>query len=161
MCGSVTAKKRPRLPRFPIQLYSGHIYTTVEVHESSHFNLNDRAYSQCIRMPSSATGGDLFRESFGRSLSPEHTEPEERHPGRAGGTALSGEGRGGDAGRPFANRSGPKLWSVVALSALGSAAAVAAVGCVCALIYPILRGKRACARTRVSRRGVCVVFTWN
>lgn len=38
--------------------------------------------------------------------------------------------------------SGPRLWSVVALSILGSAAVVAAVGCFCALLYPILKGKR-------------------
>lgn len=40
-------------------------------------------------------------------------------------------------------RKGPKQWSVVVLSAVGSAAAVAAVGCFCALVYPILKGKRA------------------
>lgn len=42
-----------------------------------------------------------------------------------------------------ARRNGPKPWPVVALSVLGSAGAVAAVGFLCALIYPILKGKRA------------------
>lgn len=65
-----------------------------------------------------------------------------------GGAVVSGGGHGESTGRPFASRKGPKLWSVVALSALGSAAAVAAVGCFCALIYPILKGKRARAHTR-------------
>lgn len=37
-------------------------------------------------------------------------------------------------------REGPRLWSVFLLSALASAAAVAAVGGVCALVYPILKG---------------------
>ncbi|XP_037618276.1 ADP-ribosylation factor-like protein 6-interacting protein 6 [Sebastes umbrosus] len=41
------------------------------------------------------------------------------------------------------NRNGHKPWSVVVLSVLGSAVAVAAVGCVCALIYPILKELRA------------------
>uniref|UniRef100_A0A3Q3W2C5 ADP-ribosylation factor-like 6 interacting protein 6 n=1 Tax=Mola mola TaxID=94237 RepID=A0A3Q3W2C5_MOLML len=36
---------------------------------------------------------------------------------------------------------GPRLWSAALLSALGSAVAVAAVGCVCALLYPILKGR--------------------
>lgn len=40
-------------------------------------------------------------------------------------------------------RKGPKRWPLVVLSAVGSAAAVATVGCFCALVYPILKGKRA------------------
>lgn len=47
-------------------------------------------------------------------------------------------------------RKGPKRWSVVVLSAVGSAAAVAAVGCFCALVYPILKGKRARVRAHLS-----------
>ncbi|KAK9523741.1 hypothetical protein VZT92_017643 [Zoarces viviparus] len=53
---------------------------------------------------------------------------------------MPGQGLGGP-GRPFTN--GPKPWSVVVLSVLGSAVTVAAVGCVCALIYPILKELRA------------------
>lgn len=50
-----------------------------------------------------------------------------------------------------ARGNGPKPWPVVALSVLGSAGAVAAVGFLCALIYPILKGKRAALyRTRKS-----------
>lgn len=40
-------------------------------------------------------------------------------------------------------RAGPGQWCFVALSILGSAAVVAAVGCFCALLHPILKGKRA------------------
>lgn len=40
-----------------------------------------------------------------------------------------------------AARCGPVRWSLVGLSVLGSAVSVAAVGCFCALIYPILKGK--------------------
>lgn len=40
----------------------------------------------------------------------------------------------------LALREGPRLWSVFLLSALASAAAVAAVGGVCALVYPIVKG---------------------
>lgn len=47
-------------------------------------------------------------------------------------------------------RKGPKRWSPVVLSAVGSAAAVAAVGCFCALVYPILKGKRVHAPARTS-----------
>ncbi|XP_039870771.1 ADP-ribosylation factor-like protein 6-interacting protein 6 [Simochromis diagramma] len=42
-----------------------------------------------------------------------------------------------------ARGNGPKPWPVVALSVLGSAGAVAAVGFLCALIYPILKELRA------------------
>uniref|UniRef100_A0A8D3ABN4 Uncharacterized protein n=1 Tax=Scophthalmus maximus TaxID=52904 RepID=A0A8D3ABN4_SCOMX len=59
------------------------------------------------------------------------------HPGRCSvgpsGRVVSGEAPGGATGR----------WSAVALSALGSAVTVAAVGCLCAFIYPILTGNRA------------------
>ncbi|XP_068560767.1 ADP-ribosylation factor-like protein 6-interacting protein 6 [Cebidichthys violaceus] len=54
---------------------------------------------------------------------------------------MPGEGLGGTVGRPFTD--GPKPWSMVVLSVLGSAVAVATVGCVCALIYPILKELRA------------------
>lgn len=49
------------------------------------------------------------------------------------GRVVSGEAPGGATGR----------WSAVALSALGSAVTVAAVGCLCAFIYPILTELRA------------------
>ncbi|KAK2856714.1 hypothetical protein Q5P01_005449 [Channa striata] len=55
------------------------------------------------------------------------------------------DGPDGGAGRAFTQRSGRKPWSVVVLSALLSAAAVATLGCFCALAYPIvkeLRGER-------------------
>lgn len=61
---------------------------------------------------------------------------------------MSGEGPGGSEGRPFTKRNGPKPWSVVVLSVLVSAVAVSAVGCVCALIYPILKELRS-ERVRV------------
>ncbi|XP_029379073.1 ADP-ribosylation factor-like protein 6-interacting protein 6 isoform X1 [Echeneis naucrates] len=51
---------------------------------------------------------------------------------------MSGQEVGGGAAR-----SGPRRWSAVGVSVLGSAACVAAAGCVCALIYPILKELRA------------------
>ncbi|XP_004084650.1 ADP-ribosylation factor-like protein 6-interacting protein 6 [Oryzias latipes] len=39
--------------------------------------------------------------------------------------------------------SGPRTWITAALSVVGSAVAVAAVGCLCALFYPIFRELRA------------------
>ncbi|XP_029308042.1 ADP-ribosylation factor-like protein 6-interacting protein 6 [Cottoperca gobio] len=88
-------------------------------------------------MRRSATHGDVVRESFSRSYSSEDMEQ------AASNSVMSGEAPGGSAGRPFTKRYGPKPWSVVVLSVLGSAAAVSAVGCVCALIYPILKELRA------------------
>lgn len=43
-------------------------------------------------------------------------------------------------------RTGPRLWWSVGLSVLGSAVAMAAAGCVCALTYPILKGMRVSVR---------------
>ncbi|XP_019957876.1 ADP-ribosylation factor-like protein 6-interacting protein 6 [Paralichthys olivaceus] len=64
------------------------------------------------------------------------------HPGSpsAGPTGSVGSGA---ADPPFLHLHGLKRWSVVALSALGSAACVSAVGCLCAFIYPILKELRA------------------
>ncbi|XP_026157407.1 ADP-ribosylation factor-like protein 6-interacting protein 6 [Mastacembelus armatus] len=81
-----------------------------------------------MKMPRSVTDRDVLRESFDGSYSPEDTERPET---------------GGLTGPAFSNRSGSKPWSVVALSVLGSVLAVAAVGCFCALIYPILKELRA------------------
>uniref|UniRef100_A0A3P9I7J9 ADP-ribosylation factor-like 6 interacting protein 6 n=1 Tax=Oryzias latipes TaxID=8090 RepID=A0A3P9I7J9_ORYLA len=39
--------------------------------------------------------------------------------------------------------SGPRTWIKAALSVVGSAVAVAAVGCLCALFYPLFRAIRA------------------
>ncbi|XP_039997805.1 ADP-ribosylation factor-like protein 6-interacting protein 6 [Xiphias gladius] len=95
-------------------------------------------------MPRSATDRDVLRERFGGSCSPGATENPEAHSVRPSvRTASEGEGPGGGAGRPLVIRNGPKRWSVVALSALGSAVSVAAAGCVCALVYPILKELRA------------------
>ncbi|XP_059184067.1 ADP-ribosylation factor-like protein 6-interacting protein 6 [Centropristis striata] len=80
-----------------------------------------------MRMQRSTTDRDFLREGVGRSYSSE--EPEEAAPGR---TVMSSEGAGGRT-----------RWLVVLLSALFSAGVVAAVGCVCALIYPILKELRA------------------
>ncbi|XP_044044339.1 ADP-ribosylation factor-like protein 6-interacting protein 6 isoform X1 [Siniperca chuatsi] len=94
-------------------------------------------------MPRAATDMDVIRESFGRSYSSEDMEHAESHSWRPGVTVISREGPGGSARRPFTNQNGPKPWSVVVLSVMGSAVAVAAVGCFCALIYPILKELRA------------------
>lgn len=80
----------------------------------------------------------------------------EYHPVSPGRTAVSGEG---DGGRPATTtRRGPSHWPAVVLSVLGSAVAVAAVGCFCALVYPILKGKASvcvcvCVSLKVSKFG--------
>ncbi|GAA6216198.1 ADP-ribosylation factor-like protein 6-interacting protein 6 [Lates japonicus] len=94
-------------------------------------------------MPRSATDWDIVRESFGRSHSPEDMEHPETYSAKPSVSVMSGEGLGGSVGRPFASRNGPKRWSVVVLSVLGSAVAAAAVGCFCAFVYPILKELRA------------------
>ncbi|KAM9334052.1 ADP-ribosylation factor-like protein 6-interacting protein 6 [Symphorus nematophorus] len=94
-----------------------------------------------MRMPrSSETHRDALTQSLARSYSSEDMDHTESHSVSAGGTVLSGrgQGHGGTAGR-----SGARRWSVVVLSVLGSAVAVTAAGCFCALIYPILRELRA------------------
>ncbi|XP_070786842.1 ADP-ribosylation factor-like protein 6-interacting protein 6 [Enoplosus armatus] len=89
-------------------------------------------------MPRSATDRDVSRES-----SSEDMGRAEFLSGRPGVTNTSGEGPGGSEGRPFASRNGPKPWPVVVLSVMGSAVAVAAVGCFCSFVYPILKELRA------------------
>nr|XP_046238254.1 ADP-ribosylation factor-like protein 6-interacting protein 6 [Scatophagus argus] len=69
----------------------------------------------------------------------EKLERTESHSLRLGSPVVSGEGDVGSAGRPFTHRKDPKLWSAVVLSILGSAVAVATVGCFCALLYPVLK----------------------
>uniref|UniRef100_A0A3P8SHP5 Uncharacterized protein n=1 Tax=Amphiprion percula TaxID=161767 RepID=A0A3P8SHP5_AMPPE len=59
----------------------------------------------------------------------------------------------GAAGRPVSHRSGPRPQAAVLLSVLGSAATVAAVGCFCALVYPIIKGERV-----LNKRCVCAGF---
>ncbi|XP_006802721.1 ADP-ribosylation factor-like protein 6-interacting protein 6 [Neolamprologus brichardi] len=59
-----------------------------------------------------------------------------------------------------ARRNGPKPWPVVALSVLGSAGAVAAVGFLCALIYPILKGFWSLLVLSVLVGCICCVFSW-
>ncbi|CAJ1087143.1 ADP-ribosylation factor-like protein 6-interacting protein 6 isoform X1 [Xyrichtys novacula] len=90
-------------------------------------------------MPRSATD----RESFGRFFAPEDSQPTD--PVRPRRTVMSSERHGESLtpGRLVSARNGPKQWSFTVLSVLGSAVAVAAVGCFCALIYPILRELRA------------------
>lgn len=51
-------------------------------------------------------------------------------------------------------RTGPRLWWSVGLSVLGSAAAMAAAGCLCALTYPILKGMRVPARVAARATGL-------
>ncbi|XP_070711879.1 ADP-ribosylation factor-like protein 6-interacting protein 6 [Pempheris klunzingeri] len=77
-------------------------------------------------MRSRATDREALRQSFGGP-----------HPSEDMDTVRTGLGHGGSPGR-----NGPRLWSVVLLSVLGSAAAVTAAGCFCALVYPILRELR-------------------
>ncbi|XP_044044340.1 ADP-ribosylation factor-like protein 6-interacting protein 6 isoform X2 [Siniperca chuatsi] len=111
-------------------------------------------------MPRAATDMDVIRESFGRSYSSEDMEHAESHSWRPGVTVISREGPGGSARRPFTNQNGPKPWSVVVLSVMGSAVAVAAVGCFCALIYPILKGFWSILVLSVLVGCICCVFSW-
>ncbi|XP_041638076.1 ADP-ribosylation factor-like protein 6-interacting protein 6 [Cheilinus undulatus] len=57
---------------------------------------------------------------------------------------MSTERRGGTPapGGVVSTSNGPKQWSFTVLSVLSSAAAMAAVGCLCAFIYPILKELR-------------------
>ncbi|XP_020513863.2 ADP-ribosylation factor-like protein 6-interacting protein 6 [Labrus bergylta] len=82
-------------------------------------------------MPRSAAD----RESLSRSFSCDDLLSSDSSPVRHGGSVAPG--------RPVhGTGTGPKRWWFTVLSVLGSAAAVAAVGCVCAFIYPILRDLR-------------------
>ncbi|TKS74080.1 ADP-ribosylation factor-like protein 6-interacting protein 6 [Collichthys lucidus] len=89
-------------------------------------------------MPTGGHGGGVSRSYSSKDM--DDTEP------------ASVRGRG-LTGRPFTDRTGPKHWSVVVLSVVCSAVAVAAVGCLCALIYPILKGKPLVG-------SICCVFSW-
>ncbi|KAG7502238.1 ADP-ribosylation factor 6-interacting 6 [Solea senegalensis] len=63
---------------------------------------------------------------------------------RVSGSVASGEADAAATGRRLdADRRGHRKWSVVALSVLSSAVFVAAVGCFCALVYPIMKELRA------------------
>lgn len=55
-------------------------------------------------------------------------------------------------------RIGPRLWWTVGISVLGSVAAMTAIGCFCALIYPILKGMRVFVRASARATGA-VIFT--
>lgn len=78
-------------------------------------------------MPRSVKYAGTGKESLARSYSSD--EMEEVQPVNRGVSVQQ-----------LPPREGPRLWSVFLLSALASAAAVAAVGGVCALVYPILKG---------------------
>ncbi|KAM9835876.1 ADP-ribosylation factor-like protein 6-interacting protein 6 [Aulostomus maculatus] len=60
----------------------------------------------------------------------------EREPHPAG--TVSGQAFGENGARSPDYRNGPKPWPWVVLSVLVSLAAAAAVGCLCALLYPVL-----------------------
>ncbi|XP_034533653.1 ADP-ribosylation factor-like protein 6-interacting protein 6 isoform X2 [Notolabrus celidotus] len=117
-------------------------------------------------MPRSATD----RASFGRSYSSEDFQQTDSYEVRPGAAAMSAEGPGGTPapGRPVSSRIGPKQWSYTALSVLGSAVSVSAVGCLCALIYPILKELRAervrgddGTEQRMLAGCACCVFSWS
>ncbi|KAM3585144.1 uncharacterized protein V6R79_008894 [Siganus canaliculatus] len=57
-------------------------------------------------------------------------------------TAVLEQGYGRSTGGQFMDLKGPKVWCVFALSVLSSVVVVTAVGCLCALLYPILRELR-------------------
>lgn len=78
-------------------------------------------------MPRSVKYAGLGKESLARSYSSD--EMEEVQPVNRGVSVQQ-----------LAPREGPRLLSVFLLSALASSAVVAAVGGVCALVYPILKG---------------------
>ncbi|XP_047433093.1 ADP-ribosylation factor-like protein 6-interacting protein 6 [Mugil cephalus] len=66
-----------------------------------------------------------------------------QHPESDSVRIISTSCNAGTARRPFTRRNGPKPWPSVALSVLGSVVAVAALGSVCALMYPIFKELRA------------------
>ncbi|XP_029379081.1 ADP-ribosylation factor-like protein 6-interacting protein 6 isoform X2 [Echeneis naucrates] len=68
---------------------------------------------------------------------------------------MSGQEVGGGAAR-----SGPRRWSAVGVSVLGSAACVAAAGCVCALIYPILKGFWSVLVLSICVGSICFISSW-
>uniref|UniRef100_A0A3Q3FA46 ADP-ribosylation factor-like protein 6-interacting protein 6 n=1 Tax=Labrus bergylta TaxID=56723 RepID=A0A3Q3FA46_9LABR len=100
-------------------------------------------------MPRSAAD----RESLSRSFSCDDLLSSDSSPVRHGGSVAPG--------RPVhGTGTGPKRWWFTVLSVLGSAAAVAAVGCVCAFIYPILRGFWSILVLSVLVGCICCVFSW-
>lgn len=83
-------------------------------------------------MPRSAIRASVGGRSAERSYSSDEMEEAERPPANPGASV-----------REPADRDGPGRrcrWSVLVLSALASVGAVAVAGCVCALLYPILKG---------------------
>lgn len=85
-------------------------------------------------MPRSAIRASVGGRSAERSYSSDEMEEAERPPSNPGASV-----------REPADRDGPGRrcrWSVLVLSALASVGAVAAAGCVCALLYPILKELR-------------------
>lgn len=104
-------------------------------------------------MPRGATTRHVF--SFRRSYSSED-EPDPKDPD------VSGQNPDQRPLEPVAlqlqTRTGPRLWWSVGISVLGSVAAMTAIGCFCALIYPILKGMRVFVRASARVTGA-VIFT--
>ncbi|KAM3585142.1 uncharacterized protein V6R79_008894 [Siganus canaliculatus] len=95
------------------------------------------------RAPMRSTGSNrgILTDSFGRSYSSGKMESTETTSGEFQVTAVLEQGYGRSTGGQFMDLKGPKVWCVFALSVLSSVVVVTAVGCLCALLYPILRGK--------------------
>ena len=140
-CDWKEAKQKPRLEQFPDADQKRSVYSVQTDPKLTSSGASDR------RRP---PGGDAFGGSLGLSYSPEDMDPGADF-ARTNDRIPSGDGPGGAA------RTGPRQWSVVGLSVLGSAVCMAAAGCVCALIYPILKGKGVCVH--VYHVGVCVSRT--
>eukprot|EP00066_Takifugu_rubripes_P027811 XP_011617077.1 PREDICTED: ADP-ribosylation factor-like protein 6-interacting protein 6 [Takifugu rubripes] len=124
-------------------------------------------------MPRGATTRHVL--SFRRSYSSED-EPEPKDP------EVSGQNPDQRPLEPVAlqlrTRTGPRLWWSVGISVLGSVAAMMAIGCFCALAYPIIKELRAetvrgqdgtqqrilgfwsILVLSVSIGGICGVFCW-
>lgn len=104
-------------------------------------------------MPRSATTRHVvsFRRSYSSEDEPEPKDPE-----------VSGQNRDQRPLEPVAlqlrTRTGPRLWWSVGISVLGSVAAMTAIGCFCALVYPILKGMRVFVRVSARLTGG-VIFT--
>lgn len=101
------------------------------------------------KMPRGATERHVL--SFRRSYSSE---------GERGPTNSEVSGQNPDRGvfksvdLQLRTRTGPRLWWSVGVSVLVSAAAMTAVGCFCALTYPIFKGMRGSAHVKAG-----VIFT--
>lgn len=93
-------------------------------------------------MTSTEADRGILTESFGRSYSSGKMESTESTSGEFRVTTVLEQGYGRSTGGQLMERKGPRVWCVFVLSVLSSVVVAIAVGCLCALLYPILRELR-------------------